>query len=53
MKPTKRTKHLLSLNKTSTRMPKVRRKRSGLYRDTPAKLTPAQYSHVINYLYPV
>jgi hypothetical protein len=44
---------ILTPRKDSTRTPAERRKRGKEHRDTPAKLTPAQYVHVINYLYPV
>jgi len=48
MKTTKRSQ---TTTKSCYRMPKARRKGDKPYRDTPAKLTPAQYVRLINYLY--
>ena len=49
MKTTKRSQ---TTTKSCYRMPKARRKLGKAYRDTPAKLTPAEYVRLINYLYP-
>ena len=51
MKPTKTAKRLQTRDKTRSRMTQARLKRGKAYRDTPAKLTPAQYVRLINYLY--